>query len=354
MSSAPAKRGRGTTLRSKVVEGASDSMFHFRRKRFVEARAPSTALRAVPLPRYRGAGCRSAARERERLPSAPAKRGRGTTLRSKVWRGFLTRCFTFVGRDLLRPARLPPRCARSPFPATAGQDAEVRRENGSACLPLPRSGGGGPPCAARWWRGLLTRCFTFVERDLLRPAPLPPRFARSPFPATAGQDAEVRRENGPPCLPPPRSGGGGPPCAARWWRGFLTRCFIFVERDLLRPAPLPPRFARSPFPATAGQDAEVRREEGLSSLPSPRSGGGGPPCAARWWRGRRPHRISAAIRTMASAASSIRCVRSEAAICNTVTPCVFSQASRRISRCGRSPMSWVIPSISTASRAVAQ
>ena len=53
-----AVRGRGTTR--SVVEGASDSTFHFRRKRFVEARAPSTALCAVPLSRYRGEGCRSA------------------------------------------------------------------------------------------------------------------------------------------------------------------------------------------------------------------------------------------------------------------------------------------------------
>ena len=36
--------------RVSAVEGAFDSPLHFRRKRFVEARAPSTALRAVPLP----------------------------------------------------------------------------------------------------------------------------------------------------------------------------------------------------------------------------------------------------------------------------------------------------------------
>jgi hypothetical protein len=48
--SAPAKRGRGTTR--SVVEGASDSTLHFRRRKFVTARAPSTALprSAVPLP----------------------------------------------------------------------------------------------------------------------------------------------------------------------------------------------------------------------------------------------------------------------------------------------------------------
>jgi hypothetical protein len=39
------------------VEGASDSSLHFRRKRFGTSRAPSTTLRVVPLPRYRGGGC---------------------------------------------------------------------------------------------------------------------------------------------------------------------------------------------------------------------------------------------------------------------------------------------------------
>ncbi len=52
----PRKWGRGTALRSRVVEGASDSTLRFRRKSFVAARAPSTMLRMVPLPRYRGCG----------------------------------------------------------------------------------------------------------------------------------------------------------------------------------------------------------------------------------------------------------------------------------------------------------
>jgi hypothetical protein len=45
-----------------MVEGASDSTHHLRRKRFVEARAPSTILRLlrklrmVPLPRLHGGG----------------------------------------------------------------------------------------------------------------------------------------------------------------------------------------------------------------------------------------------------------------------------------------------------------
>jgi len=39
-----------------MVEGASDSSLLRRCKSFVGARAPSTALRAVPLPRFRGAG----------------------------------------------------------------------------------------------------------------------------------------------------------------------------------------------------------------------------------------------------------------------------------------------------------
>src|SRR6185312_7705647 len=47
----PRQRGRGTILRSKMVEGARDSTRRLRRKRFVNACAPSTALRAVPLPR---------------------------------------------------------------------------------------------------------------------------------------------------------------------------------------------------------------------------------------------------------------------------------------------------------------
>jgi hypothetical protein len=70
--SAPAKRGRGTTRDSRserrVVEGAQASTQRKRRKlispqqtalqrqRSGESRAPSTALRAVPLPRYRGGG----------------------------------------------------------------------------------------------------------------------------------------------------------------------------------------------------------------------------------------------------------------------------------------------------------
>ncbi len=40
-----------------MVEGASDSTLRCCRKWIVESRAPSTALRAVPPPRYRGAGC---------------------------------------------------------------------------------------------------------------------------------------------------------------------------------------------------------------------------------------------------------------------------------------------------------
>ena len=52
-------------MRSKVVEGASDSPFHFRRRKFDAARAPSTtlrslrSLRAVPRPRDRGGGRQS-------------------------------------------------------------------------------------------------------------------------------------------------------------------------------------------------------------------------------------------------------------------------------------------------------
>ena len=53
--SAPAKRGRGTTR--SVVEGASEMELRCRCRRIVAARAPPTALCAVPPPRYRGAGC---------------------------------------------------------------------------------------------------------------------------------------------------------------------------------------------------------------------------------------------------------------------------------------------------------
>src|SRR5271156_2776871 len=59
----PRENGGGGP-RSCAVEGASDSSVRFRRRRIVDARAPSTILRLlrklqmVPLPRYRGAGCR--------------------------------------------------------------------------------------------------------------------------------------------------------------------------------------------------------------------------------------------------------------------------------------------------------
>ena len=65
-------RGRGTARSSRserrVVEGALDSPLRFRRKRLVESDAPSTTLRVVPLPRYRGAG-------RERVNDAGGSRG---------------------------------------------------------------------------------------------------------------------------------------------------------------------------------------------------------------------------------------------------------------------------------------
>src|ERR1051326_4414931 len=50
----PAKRGRGTILRSKMVEGAPDSTLHSRPRRFVESRPPlpPRPARAVPLPRF--------------------------------------------------------------------------------------------------------------------------------------------------------------------------------------------------------------------------------------------------------------------------------------------------------------
>jgi hypothetical protein len=51
---APRKRGRGTARRA--VEGARAATNLFRRKRSGESDAPSTTLRVVPLPRYRGGG----------------------------------------------------------------------------------------------------------------------------------------------------------------------------------------------------------------------------------------------------------------------------------------------------------
>jgi hypothetical protein len=45
----PRKRGRGTAR--SVVEGACDAKLHLRSWMCVEGDAPSTALRAVPLPR---------------------------------------------------------------------------------------------------------------------------------------------------------------------------------------------------------------------------------------------------------------------------------------------------------------
>jgi hypothetical protein len=50
----PRKRGRGTTLRSRVVEGASDSTLRFRCRRSVESRAPPTAFGGPPSPLARG------------------------------------------------------------------------------------------------------------------------------------------------------------------------------------------------------------------------------------------------------------------------------------------------------------
>jgi hypothetical protein len=61
-----------------------------------------------------------------------------------------------------------------------------------------------------------------------------------------------------------------------------------------------------------------------------------------------------AIRMMPSAVSSSAHMTSPAAIRITVSPCVSSNAPRRVSRSGRFPTSWLMPSISIASRAFAQ
>jgi hypothetical protein len=67
--SSPVKTGEGD--HAKHVEGAAAvneinsssrclliSLFHFYANHFSGSETPSTALRAVPLPRYRGGGCR--------------------------------------------------------------------------------------------------------------------------------------------------------------------------------------------------------------------------------------------------------------------------------------------------------
>src|SRR5579864_3806018 len=67
---------------------------------------------------------------------------------------------------------------------------------------LPRvSGGGGPSCAARWWKGRRTQRFTFVERVSSSPAPLPPRCfaAWSPSPALGSPQNSHANFVGRPC-----------------------------------------------------------------------------------------------------------------------------------------------------------
>jgi hypothetical protein len=91
----------------------------------------------------------------------------------------------------------PPYFIRGGFRAVAWQSSgeqKTRREN-DAAYPSPRSGEGGPSCAARWWKGRRTRRFAFVARVSLRPAPPPPRCYRSavPLPRFAGKDKGARR-----------------------------------------------------------------------------------------------------------------------------------------------------------------
>src|ERR1700722_3892397 len=91
---------------------------------------------------------------------------------------------------------------------------------------------------------------------------------------------------------------------------------------------------------------------GVIGPSSPASGGGGPRVSAG--EGALARIISVAVRTIASATSSASRIASSAAIRITVSPRALSRASRLASRWGRSPKSWLIPSISTASRASAQ
>ena len=55
MPTGPARSGRPDD-KLRMMEGASDLAIRLRRRRIVESRAPSTVLRAVPFPRFRGAG----------------------------------------------------------------------------------------------------------------------------------------------------------------------------------------------------------------------------------------------------------------------------------------------------------
>jgi hypothetical protein len=71
--------------KASMVEGAFDSTLTRRRRTIVTCDAPSTALRAVPLPRYRGAGGRIASLfERVDQRDSRAKTRRENELRCAV------------------------------------------------------------------------------------------------------------------------------------------------------------------------------------------------------------------------------------------------------------------------------
>jgi hypothetical protein len=93
----PAKRGRGTTLRSSVVEGARAARLAFARRRSSVPSAPSTALRAVPLPRCAG-------EEKEERPRGAIRASEGGRMASSEIRSRLY--FLFAIRYSLFPIRL--------------------------------------------------------------------------------------------------------------------------------------------------------------------------------------------------------------------------------------------------------
>jgi hypothetical protein len=73
----------------------------------------------------------------------------------------------------------------------SNKPARRNRAAGTRSFVLHRESGGGEPRKA-WWRGRLTQRFTFVERDSLKPAPLPPPCCAgwSPSPTVVGEDEQ--------------------------------------------------------------------------------------------------------------------------------------------------------------------
>ncbi len=72
--SSPVETGRGAAR--SAVEGAMQ-WSRTSKPIAAETDGPSTTLRVVPLPRYRGDGCEDASRERDSFPSPPTRVARG-------------------------------------------------------------------------------------------------------------------------------------------------------------------------------------------------------------------------------------------------------------------------------------